>query len=146
MSTPDSIKIIKQYIASHHVFTLCTTRALGDIWCANCFYWFDESNMRPVFLSEKHTRHAQMMQENLFVAGSISTQEVSVANLQGVQFTGTVSLLTANDDIRARKQYCLRFPVALAAIHVPLWQLQLQEIKMVNNQLGFGTKLFWQRH
>ncbi|MDF7444954.1 hypothetical protein NFG36_18405, partial [Proteus mirabilis] len=92
------------------------------------------------------TRHAQMMQENLFVAGSISTQELSVANLQGVQFTGTVSLLTDNDDIRARKQYCLRFPVALAAIHVPLWQLQLQEIKMVNNQLGFGTKLFWQRH
>ena len=51
-----------------------------------------------------------MMQENLFVAGSISTQEVSVANLQGVQFTGTVSLLTANDDIRARKTVLLTFP------------------------------------
>ncbi|QEZ90877.1 YhbP family protein [Proteus sp. CD3] len=145
MSSLDSIKIIKQYIRSNHVFTLCTTRSVGDIWCANCFYWFDESQMRLVFLSEKKTRHAQMMQENLLVAGSISTQEIAVSDLQGIQFTGSVALLAGQDDINARKHYCLRFPVALAAIHVPLWELQLQEIKMVNNQLGFGTKLYWQR-
>ncbi|MBG2801758.1 YhbP family protein [Proteus sp. WDL240414] len=145
MSSLDSIKIIKQYIRNNHVFTLCTTRSLGDVWCANCFYWFDESQMRLVFLSEKKTRHAQMMQENLLVAGSISTQEIAVSDLQGIQFTGSVALLAGQDDINARKHYCLRFPVALAAIHVPLWELQLQEIKMVNNQLGFGTKLYWQR-
>ena len=138
MSSLDSIKIIKQYIRDNHVFTLCTTRSLGDIWCA-------KSQMRLVFLSEKKTRHAQMMQENLLVAGSICTQEIAVSGLQGIQFTGAVSLLTGKDDINARKHYCLRFPVALAAIHVPLWELQLQEIKMVNNQLGFGTKLYWQR-
>lgn len=145
MSSLDSIKIIKQYIRNNHVFTLCTTRSLGDVWCANCFYWFDESQMRLVFLSEKKTRHAQMMQGNLLVAGSISTQEIAVSDLQGIQFTGSVALLAGQDDINARKHYCLRFPVALAAIHVPLWELQLQEIKMVNNQLGFGTKLYWQR-
>ena len=145
MSSLDSIKIIKQYIRDNHVFTLCTTRSLGDVWCANCFYWFDESQMRLVFLSEKKTRHAQMMQKNLFVSGSISTQEIAVSDLQGIQFTGSVALLAGKDDINARKHYCLRFPVALAAIQVPLWELQLQEIKMVNNQLGFGTKLYWQR-
>ncbi|MEQ5261387.1 hypothetical protein ABN232_19420, partial [Morganella morganii] len=80
--------------------------------------------MRLIFLSEKKTRHAQMMQENLLVAGSISTQEIAVSDLQGIQFTGSVSLLTGKDDINARKYYCLRFPVALAAIHVPLWELQ----------------------
>lgn len=145
MSSSASIKIIKQYIRDKHVFTLCTTRSLSDVWCANCFYWFDENQMRLVFLSEKKTRHAQMMQENLLVAGSISTQEIAVSDLQGIQFTGSVALLAGKDDINARKHYCLRFPVALAAIHVPLWELQLQEIKMVNNQLGFGTKLYWQR-
>lgn len=146
MSPPEIIKLIKQYIHNNHVFTLCTATSLQDIWCANCFYWFDESQMRLVFLSEKKTRHAQMMQENLLVAGSISTQEIAVSNLQGIQFTGSVALLVGHDDINARKHYCLRFPVALAAIHVPLWELQLQEIKMVNNQLGFGTKLYWQRN
>ena len=93
MSSLDSIKIIKQYIRNNHVFTLCTTRSLGDVWCANCFYWFDESQMRLVFLSEKKTRHAQMMQENLLVAGGISTQEIAVSDLQGIQFTGSVALL-----------------------------------------------------
>ncbi|MBI6511960.1 hypothetical protein KC821_06470 [Proteus vulgaris] len=146
MSSLNSLKIIKQYICDNHVFTLCTTSSVGDIWCANCFYWFDESQMRLIFLSEKETRHARMMQENLLVAGSISTQEIAVSDLQGIQFTGSVSLLTGKDDINARKHYCLRFPVALAAIHVPLWELQLQEIKMVNNRLGFGTKLYWQRN
>ncbi|WP_211824219.1 YhbP family protein [Proteus terrae] len=145
MFSLDSIKIIKQYIRDNHVFTLCTTSSLGDVWCANCFYWFDESQMRLIFLSEKKTRHAKMMQENLLVAGSISTQEIAASDLQGIQFTGSVFLLTGKDDINARKHYCLRFPVALAAIHVPLWELKLQEIKMVNNQLGFGTKLYWQR-
>ncbi|OAT27030.1 FMN-binding split barrel protein [Proteus myxofaciens ATCC 19692] len=101
--------------------------------------------MRLVFLSEEKTRHAQMMQNNLTVAGSISTQEISVAQLQGIQFTGIVSQLTGGDNLQARKQYCSRFPVALAAIHVPLWQLKFQEIKMVDNTLGFGTKLYWQR-
>lgn len=145
MSSLSSIKIIKQFIAEKHVFTLCTTNSLGEIWCANCFYWFDESQMQLVFLSEKKTRHAQMMQENLSVAGSISTQETTVSDLQGIQFTGTASLLTGQDEMRARKHYCGRFPVALVAIHVPLWRLQLQEIKMVNNRLGFGTKLYWQQ-
>nr|MCD4630134.1 hypothetical protein [Proteus mirabilis] len=42
------------------------------------------------------------------------TQEVSVANLQGVQFTGTVSLLTANDDKERcgdKKTYTERVPM-----------------------------------
>ncbi|WP_066749939.1 YhbP family protein [Proteus myxofaciens] len=141
----DSIKLINSFISKHHVFTLCTTNSQHDVWCANCFYWFDELEMRLVFLSEEKTRHAQMMQNNLTVAGSISTQEISVAQLQGIQFTGIVSQLTGGDNLQARKQYCSRFPVALAAIHVPLWQLKFQEIKMVDNTLGFGTKLYWQR-
>ncbi|MEQ4924133.1 YhbP family protein [Proteus hauseri] len=145
MSSENSIKIIKQFINEHHVFTLCTTNSAHDIWCANCFYWFDEHQMQLIFLTEEKTRHAQMMQENLSVAGSISTQEITISNLQGIQFTGTVSLLTGIEELNARKHYCSRFPVALAAIHIPIWQLQLQEIKMVNNCLGFGTKLHWQR-
>lgn len=145
MTSLDSIKLIKQYIGEHHVFTLCTTTSLQDIWCTNCFYWFDERQMQLIFLSEEKTRHAEMMQKNLLVSGAISTQETTVSNLQGIQFTGSVTLLTGKDGINARKHYCLRFPVALAAVHVPLWQLQLQEIKMVNNRLGFGTKLYWQR-
>ncbi|WP_064718655.1 YhbP family protein [Proteus hauseri] len=141
----NSLKIIKQFINEHHVFTLCTTNSMQDIWCANCFYWFDKQQMRLIFLTEKKTRHAQMMQKNLSVAGSISTQEMSISNLQGIQFTGSVSLLTGIEELSARQHYCSRFPVALAAIHTPIWQLQLQEIKMVNNSLGFGTKLYWQR-
>lgn len=145
MSPSDSLKIIKQFIDHHHVFTLCTTNLKQDIWCANCFYWFDKSHMRLVFLTEERTRHGQMMQQNLLVAGSINTQEIAVMDLQGIQFTGRVSMLKGNDDTKARKHYCAHFPVALAAIHIPLWQLELQEIKMVNNRLGFGTKLYWQR-
>ncbi|RLS11995.1 hypothetical protein CKN53_21000, partial [Acinetobacter baumannii] len=41
-------------------------------------------------------------------------------------------------------RYCRRFPVAKVS-SAPLWQLNLLEIKMTNNALGFGKKLHWSR-
>ena len=55
-----------------------------------------------------------------------------------------MTVLSAEEEKQAKARYCRRFPVAVAAKN-PLWGLRLNEIKMVNNTLGFGKKLHWSR-
>ncbi|MCG6489628.1 hypothetical protein K6U37_11740, partial [Vibrio parahaemolyticus] len=104
----------------------------------------DTGAMMLYFLTEPHTRHGTLMQQNPRVAGTISAQTVTVAKIRGIQFRGEVTTLSAEEEKQARVVYCRRFPVAVAA-KTPLWGLRLNEIKMVNNTLGFGKKLHWSR-
>ncbi|MDC9580873.1 YhbP family protein [Xenorhabdus sp. PR6a] len=143
MDSNKEILIIRQYLARQHVFTLCTSSA-QDLWCANCFYAFDADSMALWFMTEPNTRHGKMMQNNPVVAGTIAGQTRNIAQIKGIQFRGDVMPLSGEAATLARARYCRRFPVALSA-KSPIWQLNIQEIKMVNNPLGFGKKLHWQR-
>lgn len=134
---------IRRYLKKNHVFTLCTT-ANSELWCASCFYVADTDAMLLYFLTEPHTQHGTMMQQNPQVAGTVSAQTVTVAKIRGIQFRGEVIALSDEAAKQARAQYCRRFPVAVAA-KTPVWGLRLDEIKMVNNTLGFGKKLHWSR-
>ncbi|CDG20222.1 conserved protein of unknown function [Xenorhabdus poinarii G6] len=143
MDLNKEILIIRRYLASQHVFTLCTA-SIGDLWCASCFYVFDADNMAFWFMTESDTRHGQMMQNNPIVAGTVAGQIRNIAQIKGIQFRGEVMPLTDEAEAIARARYCRRFPIALAA-KTPIWQLNMHEIKMVDNTLGFGKKLYWQR-
>ncbi|HHW8959359.1 YhbP family protein [Morganella morganii] len=134
---------ILSYLKKNHVVTLCAT-AGDDLWCASCFYVADTGAMMLYFLTEPHTRHGTLMQQNPLVAGTISAQTVTVAKIRGIQFRGEITTLSAEEEKQARAVYCRRFPVAIAA-KTPLRGLRLDEIKMVNNTLGFGKKLHWSR-
>ncbi|MBI6549343.1 YhbP family protein [Xenorhabdus lircayensis] len=135
--------IICQYLTKQHVFTLCTS-STQDLWCASCFYVFDADSMVFWFMTESDTRHGQMMKKNPVVAGTVAGQTRNIAQIKGIQFRGEVILLAGEAETVARARYCRRFPIALTA-KSPIWQLNLNEIKMVDNTLGFGKKLHWQR-
>ncbi|MGV7962692.1 YhbP family protein [Photorhabdus tasmaniensis] len=143
MNTTENFQIIRQYLARQHVFTLCTTTE-NDIWCASCFYVFDAEKIAFWFMTESHTRHGEMMQINSQVAGTVAGQIRNIAQIKGIQFKGSVICLAGEEDKAARARYCRRFPVAMAA-KTPVWQLDLSEIKMTDNSLGFGKKICWQR-
>ncbi|TDB61300.1 YhbP family protein [Photorhabdus khanii] len=143
MNTTENFQIIRQYLARQHVFTLCTT-AENDIWCASCFYVFDADKIALWFMTEPHTRHGEMMQINSQVAGTVAGQIRNIAQIKGIQFRGEAIRLEGEEDKVARARYCRRFPVAIAA-KTPIWQLDLSEIKMTDNTLGFGKKICWQR-
>ncbi|WP_086955164.1 YhbP family protein [Xenorhabdus innexi] len=135
--------MICQYLANQHVFTLCTS-SQQDLWCASCFYLFDAEKMVLWFMTESDTRHGKIMQENTIVAGTIAEQTHNISQIRGIQFRGEIVALTGKAETIARAAYCHQFPVAITA-KTPIWQLNLNEIKMVDNTLGFGKKLHWQR-
>lgn len=143
VNNPDDLQVISQFLQKQHVLTLCAAHA-GEMWCANCFYVFDGQQMALYLMTERHTRHSELMQHNPRVVGTIATQARSVALIKGVQYCGDIKLLSDEADNLARQRYCKRFPIATLA-SAPIWQLDLQEIKMTNNTLGFGKKLYWMR-
>ena len=143
MNNEEHLKIIQRYLSRQQVFSFFTHHD-DDIWSATCFYTFDPAEMSLLLMTEKDSRHGKLMQQNPQIAGTVSAQTKVVSQIQGIQFTGYIMPLYACDADEARAVYCQRFPIALAA-KAPIWKILLQEVKMVNNRLGFGTKLYWQR-
>jgi len=134
---------LARYLKKQHVLSLCCATA-DDLWCANCFYVFNEPTMALWLMTETHTRHGAMLLQQPRVAGTINGQPKSVLLIKGIQYTGDIALLSGEAEIAAREAYCQRFPVARKA-SAPLWEIRLRELKMTDNKLGFGSKIAWQR-
>lgn len=143
MNDPQALPHIQRYLSRQHVFSLFTYHD-HDIWPASCYYVFDAKLMSLFFMTDAASRHGQLMVANSQVAGTVSAQTKVVSQIQGIQFKGNVIALNEPQQLLAKAFYCRRFPVALTA-KLPVWRLDLHEIKMVNNKLGFGTKLNWTR-
>lgn len=141
MLKSEHLSIISRHLKKQHVLSLCCGQPL---WCANCFYVFDAERVAFWLMTETATRHGAQMVKAPLVAGTVNGQPTSVMRIKGVQYAGRIALLQGDEAEHARKAYVKRFPVA-AAVRAPLWQIQLNELKMTDNTLGFGKKLSWQR-
>ena len=136
-------KRIIKYIHKNKVITLATSLNQQP-YCANCYYAFDEKNGRLIFLSDEQTRHIQEALKNDLVAGTITTNHLSVAKIKGIQFTG--KFMVPNEDLK-KDFYALyydRFPFAKAKPEA-IWGIALEFVKMTDNTLGFGTKISWEK-
>jgi len=97
-----------------------------------------------VFTSDTTTRHIAEALEQPFVAGSIVLETSIVGKLQGIQLEG--KLIEADGELlkEIKIAYLKRFPFALL-MDTKLWFLELHTMKMTDNRLGFGKKLYWSR-
>ncbi|BEL92542.1 YhbP family protein [Serratia marcescens] len=143
MNTPEQRQQIADFIGKQHVLTLCAGDGL-DMWCANCFYVFDAAAMALWLMTEPHTRHGGLMLNNGQVVGTIAPKPKSIALIRGVQYRAEAVLLSGEEADAARARYCKRFPIA-RAMKASVWRLDLHEVKMTDNTLGFGKKLHWAR-
>jgi uncharacterized protein YhbP (UPF0306 family) len=134
---------IIRFFQKHHIFTLAT--ASGNLpYVCTCFYVYLESLNRIVFTSDFGTRHIQELEEQPHVAGAIALETLIIGRIQGIQFTGKATELKNEEYQAALKAYLTKFPVA-AFKELSLWGIDIDFIKMTHNQLGFGTKLIWNK-
>lgn len=143
MNDAGDVKHISTFLNGNHVLALCAA-AEGEMWSANCFYVADTDSMTLYFMTELKTLHGALMHKNPRVVGTIAPQPESIALIKGIQYRGEAVILEGEADAAARKRYCQQFPIA-AVMKAPVWALTLSEIKMTDNVLGFGKKLFWRR-
>jgi len=97
-----------------------------------------------VFTSDIATRHITEALQQPYIAGSIVLETSVVGKIQGIQFEGR--LLEADGELlrEIKTAYMKRFPFALL-MDTKLWFLELHTMKMTDNRLGFGKKLYWNR-
>ncbi len=131
------------YLQQQHVLTLCSAHA-DKLWAANCFYVLDREAIGFWLMTEPTSLHGCLMTASPRVVGTISDQIESIAELQGIQFQGHISLATEEQLSVGLPSYQRRFPIAKKKI-APLWFLRIDQLKMTDNRLGFGTKFHWQR-
>jgi len=141
METPD--KRIDSFLRKHHVFTLATARN-NVPWCSTCFYAYLDREAALVFTSDDSTRHASEMLDNPVASGTVALETKIVGKIQGLQFEGRVFPAGPLWEDRCRKAYYARFPYALLA-ETHFWVFLLGSVKMTDNRLGFGKKLYWNR-
>lgn len=120
------------------------TSVVNQPYCAICFYVFDEQTTTLIFLSDITTKHITDALSNKKVAGTITTEVVTVAKIQGIQFTGEFVNPDEIQEASFYEKYYSIFPFAKAKPS-PIWGIKLSSIKMTDNTLGFGKKLLWDR-
>lgn len=133
------------YLQKYHVLSLCCCHQ-QQLWAAQCFYYLDPDSVSFWLMTDEKTRHGQLMLNNHCVAGTVSTQQREVTQLQGIQFAGRIYPLqgTGQEYTAAIVAYQQRFPEARTH-SATLWQLWIDELKMTDNTAGFGSKIHWQR-
>ncbi len=119
--------------------TLATQSSHG-VYCANAFYAFAREEATLIFSSDTTTRHGAEMVANPKVAASIVLETRTVGRIQGVQIVGRVVEAAESD----RGVYISKFPYT-APLSLCLWRLEIDELKLTDNTLGFGRKIVWNR-
>ncbi len=134
-------KHISDFIKNNHLLTLCAN-AHSDLWCANCYYVFDQKQMSLFIMTSESSHHSQLMMINKNITGTVAPQPKNIMDIKGIQFKGHIEKLTNKDAERANTLYYTTFPDA-KFISAPIWRIKLTMIKMTDNSLMFGKKLFW---
>ncbi|MFT4525307.1 MAG: hypothetical protein ACI9FU_000502 [Granulosicoccus sp.] len=134
---------IIKFLTERKVMSLATS--INDQpYCAHCFFAFDSENNCLLFLSDENTRHISEAVQNQKVGGTINAENVSVAKLQGIQFTGHFIQPDSEVQKQMYEVYYSKHPFARAK-PAPIWAIELHTMKMTDNTLGFGTKHHWSK-
>lgn len=132
---------ILKFIKKHHLLSLATIDNDG-LWCCSCFYTYIAEENIFVFTSDVNTKHIQNLQNSNKVAGTIALETKIIGKIRGIQLAGTIEKLEGEKLKTAEKAYKKKFPIAML-MNTTLWGVTPDIIKMTDNRLGFGKKLYW---
>jgi len=143
MSNDTQLRGICDFLSKEQVLSL-SVAAEGQIWSASCFYHFNEEKMEMYLMSDTKTRHAKLMAREPMISGTITSNVKSITQMSGIQYRANASLLSGDRQKTARKLYCQRFPLS-RVMGLPMWQLQLTEVKLTQRRLGVKQGMYWER-
>ena len=138
-SMQEPLKKIEAFLAEHHLLSLATSQ--NNIpYSASLFYAYDSEVKTFIVASDPKTAHIQNVLANAQVSGTVALETDEVGKIRGIQFSGTMEMSSKED----AKVYFKEFPYA-RVMQPQLWIIKVEKIKMTDNRLGFGKKLYWNR-
>ena len=136
---PKSLEKIERFLSDHHLLSLATSSE-NVPQSASLFFAYDNENMLFIVASDIKTEHIQNVLVNDTVSGTVALQTDEIGKIQGIQFRAKMHKVTHNEG----SLYFEAFPFA-KVMNPQLWSIVLENIKLTDNRLGFGKKLYWQR-
>lgn len=136
---PKTREKIKKFLDKHHLLSLATV-AENRPQSASLFYTFDADKVAFIVASDVKTDHAKNALLNNLVSGTVALETNEVGKIEGIQFTGEMKMISHKEGAR----YFKAFPYA-KVMNPQLWSIELITIKLTDNRLGFGKKLYWTR-
>jgi uncharacterized protein YhbP (UPF0306 family) len=135
-------KEILSFLQGNKVATICGTQA-NRPYCFNCFYASSGNDMLLVFKSSANSRHAAILKDNPFVAGTVLAYQNSILNNQGLQFEGVVIREPAALKKLAAVYY-RRYPFAVT-VPGEIFGVALSSIRLTHTSGGVRKKYSWAR-
>ena len=136
---PKTLEKVALFLSKHHLLSLATS-ADNTPQSASLFYAYDSERIAFVVASDTKTEHIQNVLRNENVSGTVALETDEVGKIEGIQFKAKMQMLTHKEG----ELYFKAFPFA-KVMNPQLWSIELEEIKLTDNRLGFGKKLYWQR-
>ncbi len=136
---PGTLEKINVFLAKHHLLSLATS-ADNVPQSASLFYAYDAEKTAFVVASDTKTEHIKNVLGNNTVSGTVALETDEVGKIEGIQFRATMRAISHEEG----KIYFKAYPFA-KVMNPQLWSIELEEIKLTDNRLGFGKKLRWQR-
>ncbi len=136
---PKTLEKVEAFLSKHHLLSLATSA--GNVpQSASLFYAYDAEKVTFVVASDTKTEHIQNVLANDNVSGTVALETDEVGKIEGIQFRAKMKMITHKEG----ELYFREFPFA-KVMNPQLWSIALEEIKLTDNRLGFGKKLYWQR-
>lgn len=137
-------KIISEFISKQKLASVCCLDDNNNPYCFNVFYVFDKLERRLFFKSSSSSNHSSLLLQHKKIAGTIVPDKFNVLAIKGAQFTGFIMEDTSFIHHHATAEYHKKIPMAFA-MPGEVWTIQLETIKMTDNTISFGKKIYWER-
>ena len=136
---PKTLKKAALFLSKHHLLSLATsTDNLPQ--SASLFYAYSSEKIAFIVASDTKTEHIKNVLINDTVSGTVALETGEIGKIEGVQFKAKMSMISHEEG----SLYFKAFPFA-KVMNPQLWSIVLVDIKLTDNRLGFGKKLYWQR-
>ena len=136
---PKTLEKVERFLSKHHLLSLATS-ADNIPQSASLFYAYSSEKAAFIVASDTKTEHIQNVLINDSVSGTVALETDEVGKIEGVQFKAKMYMVSHEEGAL----YFKAFPFA-KVMNPQLWSIVLEDIKLTDNRLGFGKKLYWQR-
>lgn len=124
--------------------TICCIDEQAKPYCFSCYYVFDSENGLLYFKSSAETEHAQLLQKNRAISGTVLPDTLNKLIVKGVQLQGIVLNPDETMATGAYMVYHKKIPFAVA-IKGTVFTIRIDRIKMTDSSRVFGKKINWKR-
>lgn len=135
-------KLITDFLSAQTVASVCCLDENNRPYCFSCFYAFDQEKKLLYFKTSPGSHHVKLLLKNPFVAGTVQQDKLNTLAIRGLQFSGVAYWQDGKMPGHASILYHARHPMALT-VDGEIWTIQLHNIKMSHNTLGFNKKVLW---